>query len=219
MDPARTPLRWFAWGALVATIAGIAVAFIVSTIQDSRLPDLPVIAEIPDFAFTNQNGQPITKSALLGRVTLADVIFTRCGGPCPVMTGQMSDLQRRFPADAPVRFLTLTTDPSYDTPAILKQYATRFKANDSRWWFLTGPKHDIAEFIVKGLKLVAQEKAAAEQTAPEDLFIHSTMFVVLDKQARVRGGFDSDDPEFQKKVQTAVQKLTREKMPEKQAAL
>jgi len=211
MDSPSKPLRWLTWGALIATIAGIAVAFLVSIVQNARVPELPVISSIPDFAFTNQNSKLVTKSDLLGRITLADVIFTRCAGPCPVMTRKMSELQRRLPADAPVRLLTITTDPPYDTPTVLKQYSARFNADDKRWWLLTGPKREIAEFIVKGLKLVAQEKAASEQTAPEDLFIHSTMFVLLDKQARLRAAFDSDEADFQKKVEAAIKRLAKER--------
>ena len=209
MDPARKPLQWLVWGALFATIIGIIAAFSVSLIQKAQAPDLPVISQLSDFTVTNQNSQQITKSSLLGHVTLADIVFTRCAGPCPEMTRKMSSFQGSSPSD--VRLLTLTTDPGYDTPPVLKQYAARFRADESRWWFVTGTKKEIAQLAVGGLKLVAQEKATAEQTTPEDLFIHSTMFVILDKQARLRGAFDSDEPDFQKKVLAAIKQLLKEK--------
>jgi len=115
MDPSRKPLQYLVWGALLATIIGIAVAFIWSQINDARAPELPVISQLPDFVLTNQNSQPFTKSSLLGHVTVADIIFTRCGGPCPEMTRKMSALQQLLP-DPSVHLLTLTTDPGYDPP-------------------------------------------------------------------------------------------------------
>jgi len=211
MDPGRKPLQWLVWGALFATIIGIIAAYSVSLVQKGEGPDLPVISQLPDFSLTNQLSERITRDSLLGHVTVADIIFTRCAGPCPEMTRKMSLLQAKIPSDVSVRLLSLTTDPVYDTPAVLKQYASRFKGEPNRWWFITGPKPEIAQLAVGGLKLVAQDKAAAEQTTPEDLFIHSTMFVILDKQARLRGAFDSDEPDFQQKVLAAIKKLLREK--------
>jgi protein SCO1 len=197
------------WGALLTTIAGVMIAFVISRFAQ-RPPDLPIISELPEFALTNQFGQPFTRSSFLGHVTLADVIFTRCGGPCPGMTRKMSDLQRLLPNDRHIAFLTLTTDPGYDTPAILKDYGSRFHANFDRWSFLTGPKFEIAKLAVNGLKLIAEEKPVTDRTSAEDLFIHSTIFVIVDKHARLRGSFDRDDPDFDKQVRAAVKKLLSE---------
>src|SRR5947207_9903909 len=139
MEQSRKSLQYVVWSALLATIVCIAVAFVWSQINDARAPELPVISQLPDFVLTNQNSQPFTKTSLLGHVTVADIIFTRCGGPCPEMTRKMSTLQQLLP-DPAVRLLTLTTDPGYDTPEVLKQWASRFNANVSKWSFVTGPK-------------------------------------------------------------------------------
>ena len=212
MDASRKPLHYLVWGALLVTIVGIGAAFIWSQINEARTPELPVISQLPDFVLTNQNSQPFTKTSLLGHVTVADIIFTRCGGPCPEMTRKMSTLQQLLP-DPAVHLLTLTTDPGYDTPEVLKQWASRFKADFSRWSFVTGPKSEIARVAVGGLKLVAEEKPSQERTSAEDLFIHSTIFVLVDKQARLRGPFDSTDSDFEKRLRAAVKKLLKEKGP------
>ena len=212
MDSSRKPLQYLVWAALLATIIGIATAFVWSQISDARAPELPVISQLPDFVLTNQNSQPFTKSSLIGHVTVADIIFTRCGGPCPEMTRKMSALQQVLP-DPSVHFLTLTTDPGYDTPEVLKQWASRFKADLSKWSFVTGPKSEIARLAVGGLKLIAEEKPSQERTSAEDLFIHSTIFVLVDKQARLRGPFDSTDADFEKRLRAAVKKLLKERGP------
>jgi len=209
MDPLRRPLQSLVWGALLATIFGVTAVFVWSQLNAS--PDLPVISQVPDFTLTNQSSQPFTKGSLLGHVTLADIIFTRCAGPCPEMTRKMSNLQRILPSDPAIRLVTLTTDPGFDQPDVLKQYGSKFDANFARWSFLTGPKREIARVAVDGLKLIAEEKPPNERTAPEDLFIHSTIFVIVDKQARVRGSFDSSEPDFEKRVRAAVKKLLKEK--------
>ena len=209
MNPSRKPFELVIWGALLATIVGVMIAFLVS--QFDHGPDLPVISELPDFTLTNQFSQPFTKASLVGHVTLADIIFSRCGGPCPEMTRKMSALQRTLPDSRKVKLLTLTTDPGYDTSTVLKNWASHFHADFDRWSFVTGPKFDIAKLAVNGLKLIAEEKPVSDRTSAEDLFIHSTIFVIVDKHARLRGSFDSTEPDFEKQVHAAVKKLLAEK--------
>jgi protein SCO1/2 len=108
-----------------------------------------------------------------------------------------------------VKFVTLTTDPDYDTPAILKPYAQQAGANPSRWLFLTGSKDQIAHLALDGLKLAAQEKPAADRETPVDLFIHSTLFVVVDKQGRVQAIFDRQAPGFKSSLLSAVRILQK----------
>ena len=211
MNGPRKPVEWITWGALIVTILCVALAFVWQRITESRAPDLPVIGSLPEFTLTNQSLQPVTKASLLGHVTLADIIFTRCGGPCPEMTRKMSALQRVLLDDPMVKLLTLTTDPGYDTPEVLKQYGSRFNANFSRWSFLSGPKLEIVRLAVDGLKLIAEEKPIKDRTSAEDLFIHSTIFVIVDKQARLRGAFDSTEPDFEKQVRVAVKRLLKER--------
>lgn len=169
-----------------------------------------MLSPLPEFTLTNQNGQPVTLADLRGQVWVADIIFTSCAGPCPIMTKQMSELQTALPDASAARLVTLTTHPDYDTPEVLKRYGQRFKADFDRWMFLTGSKQQIARLARDGLKLTAEEKKPEERTAPEDLFIHSTLFVIVDKQGRLRGSFESENPKLKKKVIGAVRQLLRE---------
>jgi protein SCO1/2 len=174
-------------------------------------PRLPVLLTVPPFSLTNQAGDVVTLEDLRDQNWLADIIFTRCAGPCPEMTRKMADLQRSLPQDTPLRFVTLTTDPAYDTPAVLGVYSRKFEAQPGRWHFLTGSKKQIADLAVKGLKLTALDKEESARQAPEDLFVHSTLFVLVDRRSRVRGVFESDDPEMKTKVFTALDTLLRER--------
>ena len=176
---------------------------------------LPVYGQIADFALTNQNGSPVSLEDLRGHVWVADIIFSRCAGPCLKMTRQMEDLEKALPSRSHARLVTLTTDPDYDTPAILKTYAGRFGADFNRWMFLTGPKRQIANLAIDSLKLTAIEKKPEERQTPEDLFVHSTIFVIVDKQGRLRGIFETTGEDIQpeqvkQQIVDAVGRLERE---------
>lgn len=203
-------MQWLVWGGLVLTIIAIAVAFIAS--ERLKTDALPIITQaLPPFTLTNQLGQPVAPRDLSNHVSVVDVVFTRCAGPCPEMTRRMSELQRVIPANLPVKLLTITTDPEFDTPEVLKRYAGRFNANPARWWFLTGEKSEIAQLAREGLALVAQETKPEERQNDADLFIHSTVFVLLDKHGRLRGAIESTEPDFNTRVLRSVRRLAREK--------
>lgn len=156
-----------------------------------RDPDgLPVISQVAGFSMTNQLGQKVHLDDLLGKVWVADVIFTRCPGPCARMTTRMADLQASIPPQWPVRLVSLTTDPEYDTPEVLRAYAAGFQADSQRWNFLHAEKPAIVDLAVNNLKLVVLDKKE-ERESPNDLFIHSTMLALVDKHGRLRGAFES----------------------------
>lgn len=201
--------QWLVWGLLLAVILLISAASVASRLTDRAKP-LPVISQVEDFTLTNQFGQPVTLEALRGKVWVADIIFTRCAGPCPRMTQQMRQLQKTLPAEPRLKFVTLTTDPEYDTPEVLLRYARQYGAETNRWLFLTGTKPEIAKLATAGLKLAALEKDPSERESEVDLFIHSTLFVVVDKRGRLRGAFETSEPDFQPPILEAVRRLLRE---------
>lgn len=209
MDNPSRKVNFLVWGALVLTAVCIAIAFMVQRMQQPSAVALQAISQIPPFTLTNQFGQPVTFTNLLGHVWVADIIFTRCAGPCPQMTRTMRELQNSVSARSAVKFVTLTTDPDYDTPSVLKQYAEQAGADRSRWLFLTGSKDQIARLALDGLKLAAQEKPTSERETPVDLFIHSTLFVLVDKQGRVQAVFDREAPNFKASLQQSIRVLLR----------
>jgi protein SCO1/2 len=164
---------------------------------------LPVIGLVADFTLTNQDGQAVSLTALTNHVWVADIIFTRCAGPCPRMTAQMGSLQGLLPKDSAAKLVTLTTDPDFDTAAVLKKYGERFNADFSRWTFLTGTKDQIAGLARDSLKLSAVPVNPEDRTNNVDLFIHTTIFVMVDKHARLRGVFETggDGVDWNKDVQ------------------
>lgn len=165
---------------------------------------LPVLGTVPDFSFQSQAGKPVTKDDLLGKIWVADFIFTRCPGPCPAMTARMAELQAAVAkAGGNVHLVSVTVDPEFDTPPVLETYAGRYNADPKWWTFLTGDSGKITEFVQKGMMLPLAKNG-------ENLPIHSQKFVVVDAQGHIRSYHDLDDPELVPKVLLDIGNLMRE---------
>jgi protein SCO1/2 len=182
---------WLGFSLLLGVLG---VMYLLSLAEMSRAykSALPVISQIADFTLTNQDGQVTTLADLTNHVWVADIIFTRCAASCPIMTGQMKALQDVLPPASEAKLVTLTTDPDYDAPPILKRYGEHYGADFNRWTFLTGTKKELASLATDGLKLGSTPVPPQDQKSPVDLFVHSTIFVVVDKQARLRGIFQTE---------------------------
>jgi protein SCO1 len=217
MNPAARRFPWTVGIGLLLLILALSLAFLLAAARSHRArhEPLPVLASIADFSLTNQNGAAVSLAGLRGRVWVADIIFTRCPGPCLRMTRQMKELQDTLPKDSQVRLVSLTTDADYDNPEVLKTYALKNGADANRWIFLTGTKKQVNNLAVDSLKLSVVEKKPEERVTPEDLWVHSTIFVVIDKHAQLRaifqtGGEDVSWPVEKKKLLGAVRQLERE---------
>jgi protein SCO1/2 len=151
-----------------------------------RESPLPVLGQIPGFELTAESGEPFNRQALDGKVWVADFIFTSCSGPCPRMSSMMRHVQQAVTGMPEVRLVSFTVDPERDTPAALAAYAARYHAEPARWRFLTGPRESLDRITRDDFKL----------SNVDGSLIHSTRFVLLDRQSRIRGyyGTEEDDP-------------------------
>lgn len=143
--------------------------------------------EVPPFSFVDQDGQTFTEADTEGKILVVDFMFTTCTGWCPIMTSQMQRLVWKLddPAFKDVRFLSHTVDPEHDTPQVLSKYARKNKISTDRWKLLTGEKKALYEHGVHGFFLAAEKDALA----PEG-FLHSKMFVLVDRKGHIRGYYD-----------------------------
>jgi protein SCO1/2 len=211
MGAASKKIQMAGWGLLLITLALVVGGYFrVSEQTDSQRVPQPVLSTLSKFSLTNELGQPITLDNLRGQVCLVDVIFTRCPGPCPKLSQRMSELQASLPTNLPVKFVSLTVDPDFDTPPILKTYGRRYGAASGRWLFLTGTKSELYKVIVNGLKLVAVPTPTGGQKPDEDFFVHSTKFVLIDGRGRVRAYYDGLDPEAKRRILGDLEALAKE---------
>lgn len=137
----------------------------------------------PQFELTERSGRTVTSADLRGKVWIADFIFTRCLGPCPEMTSKMRRLQDMLAGVPDVVLTTFTVDPQHDTPEVLREYAAAKGADPQRWLFLTGSIEALDAVQVKGFRI---------GMAGESIH-HSTSFVLVDREGRIRGYYDSNE--------------------------
>lgn len=118
---------------------------------------------IPFFTLTNQDGARLTSESLRGHPYVLAFVFTRCPVPnfCPRMSHNFSDLQEAIKSDpklAGTRLLSITLDPSYDTPGILKSYGEYLKADFALWSFATGEPAQI-DTLTQSFAVLVQPEA------------------------------------------------------------
>src|SRR6185295_8164904 len=118
------------------------VSFVASGMWRGREREPERYFEVPEFKLVDQNDKAFTKKDVLGKVWIADFVFTQCAGPCPMMTQAMAELQKEL-AGSPIQFVSISVDPAHDTPAVLKKYAGVMKADEKNWTFATGDPKEI----------------------------------------------------------------------------
>lgn len=186
------------WGALIASILAVSVAYFRS------LNAPPVLGQLHAFNLTNQLGQPVGRDSLRGRVTVVNVVFSRCPTQCRRLSAQMQRIQARIPSG--VRLVSLTADPEHDTPEVLKRYGMEYQTFPDRWWMLTGQKAEVYRVAISDLKFAVVESGDPSPKL-EDLFIHSADFGVLDSQGRLRFVIHSEDSDAEDQVIRSVKRL------------
>lgn len=205
-QPSNPSIRLLPLGILAVALLVFAMVWVL---RHEQKP-LPVVNQIHPFALTNQSGALVRLSDLQGSVWVANIIFTRCPGPCLQMSRRMAALQKRWEKEPRVRMISLTADPEFDTPEVLKAYARKVGADLSRWNFLTGTKADIVHLAVDELKLTAQETPPAARENPEDLFIHSTISVLIDTRGRLRASVEALESGSETRFDDFISRLLKE---------
>jgi len=188
-------IRFIIYG-IVAVI--LLVTFLFK--ESSTLDDLPISGSVPDFEFTDSNGETISREDMEGKVWVADFIFTTCTMACPIMTGNMNIIHKSFKDDNNVRIISISVYPEYDTPEVLKEYASRYNANTDRWHFLTGPEESVKNIIKTGFKIGDYE----------DIIFHSEKFALVDVRGNIRGYYNGMITEDMSQLKKDINKLLRE---------
>ena len=106
--------------------------------------------EVPDFKLIDQNGKRFGFHQYRGRAVVLTFIYTRCPLPdyCPLMTDNFAQIERAFmsvPESNRIQLLSITLDPEYDTPKVLREYAAAHSAGSGRWDYATGTKDEVKQ--------------------------------------------------------------------------
>lgn len=142
---------------------------------------LPDYGTVPDFSLVERSGREIRRADLAGAPWVANFVFTRCSGSCPILGAQMVKLQREF--GGLIRIVSFSVDPEHDTPPVLAEYAARLGASD-RWLFVTGSASEVRKLVTEGFHLSAS--AADDGSSGEAAVTHSDRVALIDGDLRIR---------------------------------
>jgi protein SCO1/2 len=129
-------------------------------------PTLQRLGTVPDFSLTERSDRSVRLADLAGRVWAADFIYTTCTDTCPLQTARLATLQAEFAAEPEFRLVSISVDPSRDTPRVLRAYADHFQADRERWLFLTGSQGAVYALVRDGFKLQVEDVRKAMEGRP-----------------------------------------------------
>ncbi len=196
---------------------------VVSRVENGKMITDSIWHKTADITLQNQLGDTVHLYGKPGKIMVVDFFFTSCRSICPQMTRNMVKLQQSFIKGGEVRnkidtsivqFVSFTVDPEYDSVTVLKNYADRFGVNHDNWWMLTGNKDSIYRFAFEELRV---DKFSDEPISPD--FVHTSRFVLLDKDRYVRGYYNGLDSASLTKLARDIGLLMLEKDTKKKSTV
>ena len=160
--------------------------------------ELPVLANLPQFRLVDQDNRPFSRDDMLGKVWVADFVFTSCADACPRLQNKMKRIQDRLlPPEqgGSIALLSISVDPERDTPEKLRDYAQAFGARKAMWLYLTGPQKEVERTVVQGFHTAMAKLPVPGKDPHLEAFdiMHGERLVLVDRQGRIRGFYDADD--------------------------
>ena len=155
-------------------------------------PVAPVLvalgAPVPDFTLVDHRGSPLSLASLRGRVVVVTFIYSRCPLPdyCPRMVQNLARVRERFRErlGRDLALLTISFDPKYDTPAVLRAYAEHYDADVPGWHFLTGTPEAVERVCAA---------FGIEYWPDQGLITHTLQTAVIDREGRLAAAVEGKD--------------------------
>jgi len=180
----KSPFFWaFIVGALLITA--------YRPLANSMRTAPPPLIEVGAWTLQDQTGAAFGSEQLAGHVYVADFFFTRCPSICKELTQTMVRVQESLARHGDkVHLVSFSVDPDFDSPEVLKAYGEKYKADFSRWHFVTGAKKDVVDLVAKRMKFHVGEKEPLQ----EDLYeiSHTGKLVLFDQEGNIRALFSTD---------------------------
>lgn len=199
----------------------IILAFLNACTSDtSKEKKLPIIGErlgltssgdtsyatVPNFSFTNQDGQTVTNKDFDNKIYVVDFFFTHCPTICPKVTANMLRIYERFKDSATVSLLSHSIDTKHDTVGRLHEYAEKLGVKAPKWHFITGNQDSIYGIADKYYLVIPSVDPSVEGG-----FNHDGRLVLVDKKKRVRSFCDGTNVESVDRFMKDIEILLKEK--------
>ena len=149
-----------------------------------------VTHRIASFAFKNQMDQVIGTKDVLGKVHVANFMFTQCGIICPIMTNNLKRLEKQFMEQKDVVMLSYSVTPWIDSVPKLKSYTQDYEITKKEWHFLTGKTSDIYNLARKSY--FAEEDLGFNKDSTD--FLHTEHILLIDQALKIRGVYNGTLP-------------------------
>ncbi|CAM3050198.1 SCO family protein [Paenibacillus sediminis] len=174
-------LKKYKWTWILLLICVILAGYLI--IENTVKPKFPVINKVQDFTMENVDGKKVSLSDTSGKVRLFYFYFTSCPDVCPPTTFMLSEVQDLlkengiFGKDASI--VSITFDPQTDTREKIKQWAGKFNADLSGWYFLRGDAQQTKDFAKNSFKIliVGDNK---------NNFTHANFIALVDRDNNLR---------------------------------
>lgn len=177
---------------------------VVRSVNRQLPPPLPILKKVPNFNLVNDFKKPVTGESLLGKIYIANFIFTSCPSSCLRLSAEMEKIQKRVRGlGQNVALVSFSVDPEMDTPDVLYKYARKKNANPFVWMFLTGDKEEMKKIVIDGFSVPMGEKEAVDALVGNETvtmfdIAHTEKFVLVDHNGDVRGYYDSTTDDINK---------------------
>ncbi|SMH26154.1 SCO family protein [Mesorhizobium australicum] len=183
---------WIAILALMAAVAPVAQAHSLDEV-DAMLGDKEKYFQVIDkpaldFKLRSSDGRAIQLADLRGKILILHFIYTSCPDVCPLHTERLAQIKAMVndtPMKDRVRFVTITTDPSNDTPQVLSDYATGHGLDIANWLFLTTTPDQPEDTTRK----LAEAFGHKFSKTDDGLQMHGIVTHVIDKDGRWKANF------------------------------
>jgi protein SCO1/2 len=189
----------------VFIILGISMAFFLYPLTQNQ--PLPIIKPAPEFTLINQDNQTVSLSDFKGKVIMLGFIYTSCKDDlCDTQTSNFKVIQDNLGSyfGDKAMLLSLTLDPLYDTPNVLKSHGELYSANFSGWQFLTSTNLSTMENVIDDYDVLSYANELEELVNATDdnttvsyklnhenethpsILIHSWVTMLLDENLMIR---------------------------------
>lgn len=140
-----------------------------------KLKPPPTVGPLPAYSLIDSSNQPVNEELFKEHIRVYSFFFTSCSDVCPRITAAIKELMLK---NADVNFVSVSVDPSTDTPSHLSEYAVKLQARPDRWRFLTGEAQAIRQ-LATDLKIYGDDAPGS----------HSTRLVLIDRHGLVRATY------------------------------
>jgi protein SCO1/2 len=163
-----------------STIEAATKAITQDTVMRGKEAYREIGEALPTFTLLDQEGRVVSATRFRGKRVVLNFIFTRCpiATMCPAATLRMASLQKaaREAGVKDFELVSVSLDPEYDTPGILREYADARGLDTSNWSFLTGPDAAVRQLLAQ-LGVIREFEGSTIK--------HSLATVLIDEQGRI----------------------------------